>query len=122
MDELNTSHQPCNTRTAPHHNYERTDQPIDLTAAIELLADDYARLILQCLDEETLSASEISDRCDISQVTVYRRLDRLEEAGLLTVNCRPAADGNHYNVYRNALQTLTLSVCSDGFDGTIVTD
>ncbi|MDJ1432449.1 winged helix-turn-helix domain-containing protein [Halostagnicola sp. A-GB9-2] len=96
-------------------------QPIDLTETIELLADDHAREILQSLDETKRSAAEVVDRCDISRVTAYRRLNRLEDAGLVTAEIRPVADGNHCTVYANALDTLTLSVCADGFEGAVET-
>ncbi len=95
------------------------DQRIELTEAIELVADDHAREILQSLDETNRSVAEVVDRCDISRVTAYRRLNRLEDAGLVTAEIRPVADGNHRKVYANALDTLTLSVCADGFEGAV---
>jgi len=94
---------------------------LDLEDALELLADEYARAILEALSGETLSAAELTDACDFSRVTVYRRLDQLAEAGLVSVGMEVDADGHHRRVYRNALEQLTLSVCGDGFEGEVST-
>ena len=51
---------------------------------LALLDDEYARAILVAASLEPLSASELADRCDASRTTVYRQLERLEAAGLVS--------------------------------------
>lgn len=94
---------------------------IEPDRVLELLADEYAREILQYLEQEPHATTELIDRCEFSRVTVYRRLNDLEEAGIVSVDIRPALDGNHKKVYTNELRELTLSVSGDGFEGRVST-
>jgi predicted transcriptional regulator len=79
-----------------------------LETVVALLDDDHARTILTATSDEALSAKELSERCDISQATVYRRVDRLTDAGLLAERTRPRADGHHDTVYVAKLDELTI--------------
>ena len=79
-----------------------------LETVVALLDDDHARAILTATSDEALSAKELSERCDVSQSTVYRRVDRLTEAGLVTERTRPRADGHHDTVYVARLDELTV--------------
>ena len=78
-----------------------------------LLDDEYARRILAHLDQEPMSATELSERCDASPPTVYRRLDRLQRCGLLTEETRIDDRGNHYAVYESRFEGLAV-VMDDG--------
>lgn len=77
-------------------------------ALLELLADDYARRILQAAVGESVGAQQIAETTGISKPTVYRRLDRLERAGLVTSELLMASDGNHYNQYRTVLERMSI--------------
>lgn len=79
-----------------------------LETVVELLDDTHVRAVLTATSVEPLSARELSDRLDISQATVYRRLDRLTDAGLLAERTRPRADGHHDTVYTATLDELTV--------------
>ncbi|MBX0286493.1 helix-turn-helix domain-containing protein [Haloarcula salinisoli] len=87
-----------------------TGVPADptLETVVALLDDDHARAILTATSDDALSAKELSERCDISQATVYRRVDRLTDAGLVTERTRPRADGHHDTVYAATLDELTV--------------
>jgi len=79
-----------------------------LETVVALLDDDHARAILTATSDEALSAKDLSERCDISQATVYRRVDRLTDAGLISERTRPRADGHHDTVYVASLDELTI--------------
>jgi len=79
-----------------------------LETVVALLDDDHARAILTATSDDALSAKELSDRCDVSQATVYRRVERLTDAGLVTERTRPRADGHHDTVYAATLDELTI--------------
>jgi DNA-binding transcriptional ArsR family regulator len=49
-----------------------------------LLGDEYVVDILQALSSDEMPARAIADECDMSRPTVYRRLERLTEAGVVT--------------------------------------
>ncbi|AHF99487.1 ArsR family transcriptional regulator [Halostagnicola larsenii XH-48] len=82
----------------------------DLTELLAVLDDEYARAILTETSVEPMSASTLSDRCDASLPTIYRRLDRLTECQLVTEETELAQDGNHYSVYSANLDSLELSL------------
>lgn len=98
---------------------ERTAIPVseepDLSTLLAVLDDEYARDILTHTSVEPMSASTLSERCDASLPTIYRRLDRLEECHLVTEETELAPDGNHYSVYSANLDRLELSLEDGSF-------
>lgn len=77
---------------------------------LELVGDELARTILALTSVERLSADAISDRCDSSQPTVYRRLDELQEYDLLEEHTEYDADGNHYQTYGCRLDEISVGI------------
>ena len=90
---------------------------VDTEALLDLLGDEYACRLLTALDEEPLSAADLVDRCEMSRPTVYRRLDRLTDAGLIAANRSLSASGHHQQEYHLAFETLQFSLSADGVDG-----
>ncbi|WP_324662271.1 ArsR/SmtB family transcription factor [Haloarcula sediminis] len=80
-----------------------------------LLDDEYAREILACLVEEPKSARAIGDACDCSRPTVYRRLERLCDAGLVASSMQYDADGHHRKVFRSRLAGVSVELTGDGW-------
>ena len=91
-------------------------EEIDLSTVLAVLDDEYARDILTHTSVEPMSASTLSDRCDASLPTIYRRLDRLKECRLVTEETELAPDGNHYSVYSANLERLELTLDDGTFD------
>lgn len=81
-----------------------------LEAVVALLDDDHVRTILTATNVEPMSAKELSEHCDVSQATVYRRVERLTDAGLLAERTRPRADGHHDTVYVATLDELSIQL------------
>lgn len=75
-----------------------------------LLDDEYARTILIETSKRPMSAKTLSEECDASLPTVYRRVERLIDADLLTEHTQIAEDGHHYGVYEARLQRLTVDL------------
>lgn len=80
---------------------------------LELLQDEYARAILEATSTQPMSAKTLSEICDASLPTVYRRVERLVEADLLAERTELSADGNHFAVYEARLDRLVVDL-SDG--------
>lgn len=79
-----------------------------------LLEDPTVRTILTETSQEPMSANALSDRCDASQPTVYRRLEDLRECGLLVERTRPDPDGGHHHaVYATSLERITIDLEAD---------
>lgn len=81
-----------------------------------VLEDAVSRSILVHARTESLSASVLADRCDVSTVTIYRRLETLREHDLVLASTVPERDGNHYKVYRTNIRHLTISLTEEGFE------
>lgn len=75
---------------------------------LALLEDEFARAILTETSAEPMSANTLSERCDASVTTIYRRIDRLQECELLEEQLQPQPDGNHYRVYAARLSRLAI--------------
>ncbi|SEH18011.1 Helix-turn-helix domain-containing protein [Natronorubrum sediminis] len=88
----------------------------DLSTVLAVLDDEYARKILTHTSIEPMSASTLSERCDASLPTIYRRLDRLEECQLVSEETELAPDGNHYSVYSANLEHLELTLEDGSFE------
>ncbi|WP_436930652.1 ArsR/SmtB family transcription factor [Halosimplex halobium] len=108
-------------RAAAGPNVERTadplandEPPVDVPKALSLLSDEYARELLGVLSEESLSARELVDRLDMSRATVYRRLDRLESAGVLESSMRIDPDGHHRKCFHVIVERMQLAFDSEG--------
>ena len=82
----------------------------DPAALFALLDDEYARRILAHLESEPMSASQLSERCDASPPTIYRRIDRLKSCGLLREETRLDERGNHYAVYESRFDGLAVTM------------
>lgn len=81
----------------------------------ELLGDEYVRDILTATSREPLSAKELSDRCDMSVSTVYRRADALIEQGLLAERTHVDRDGHHHSEYEAAIEHVDIDLEDGSF-------
>jgi DNA-binding transcriptional ArsR family regulator len=81
-----------------------------------LLDDPYARRILVETRADARSAEELSEACDASPSTVYRRVERLQDSDLVEAEQRLDPDGHHYEVYSARLQRVTVEVTAEGFE------
>lgn len=88
----------------------------EVRAIASLLADECAQTILVETTTQPMSTEELSEVCDVSPQTVYRRLDDLEEHGLVEADLQPDADGHHYEVYTATLDRLGVDLTPEGFE------
>lgn len=79
-------------------------------AVLRLLHDEYARGILTESSTEPMSATELADACDASLSTIYRRVDELDELGLLETDTEYDPDGDHYQVYEAAVDHVGVDI------------
>lgn len=91
----------------------------DIGQVAELLANPCAREILVQTAREALSADELAERCDASRTTVYRQLERLEAADLVTPAVQFDPDGHHFERYRARLDRITVDLDADGLSVTV---
>ena len=82
----------------------------DVPAQLRLLDDEYAREILAALAGTPMRGRDLIERCEMSRATVYRRLDRLRAAGLVTAETAVDPDGHHCQEFRLARDELTVRI------------
>jgi predicted transcriptional regulator len=103
------SHGPEESTRGPLVSRATDDVPVQL----ELLDDEYTREILAALGTGPQEGRELDDRCSASRATIYRRLNRLEEAGLVTTEMALDADGHHRKRFCLVRDRLTVAI-TDG--------
>lgn len=79
-------------------------------APLELLADSYARELLVELSHKPQCGRALAEACSFSRPTVYRRLNRLEDAGLVDAETRLEADGNHCKEFSLVRDSLNVTI------------
>lgn len=93
------------------------DPSLDTEAALAALNDPDCRALLAATHDEAHTAGELVQACDIPRSTLYRKLDRLSDAGLLAEGIRLSGDGTHASEYRRAVDTVTVSLSTgDGVE------
>jgi DNA-binding transcriptional ArsR family regulator len=89
---------------------------------IELLGDDYARDILAAIGDEPKSARALAEECDTSRPTVYRRLERLRDAGLVRTGPGDEYNGHQRRTFAAAVETVGFELGSEGFEAELRAD
>lgn len=104
-------------RPAPETGVDRDeDPPVDSSEALAMLGDEHARDILKTISADPLPAREIAERLDLSRATVYRRLNRLESAGIVEASVSYHPDGHHRKRFTADFDRLVLSIDPDRID------
>lgn len=88
--------------------------PAGEATVFEALGDAKARHCCRILLEEPLCARDLSEATGYSLPTVYRRLDELEEAGLVESRTRIRDGGGNYEVYRTVTTAVRVDI-ANGF-------
>lgn len=86
---------------------------------VDLLGDDYVRTILRETYGDTKSVESLTEACDADSSTVYRRVQRLQDAGLLEDEQQLDPGGHHYKTYRASVRAVHLELSDDGFEVTV---
>jgi DNA-binding transcriptional ArsR family regulator len=89
---------------------------------LELLGDEYTQRVLTALGDQVRTCQEIISATDVSKPTVYRRLGRLEEAGLVETTQRVDPDGHHCKQYHAVVEEIDVEFGRDGLRIAIETD
>jgi DNA-binding IclR family transcriptional regulator len=92
---------------------------VGLESILDALDDEAARIIVIELTEP-MTASELSDSCEIPLSTTYRKLDLLTEASLLDERTEIRQDGHHTTRYVVDFEEVTVGLTDDRrFDVTV---
>jgi len=95
------------------------DPDVEVEALLDLLGDEYACAIIRALADGPRTARDLTGQVEMSRPTVYRRLDRLRDAGIVRSTTRPETDGHHRQEFHLVVDGIQLQLCADGIDGTV---
>jgi DNA-binding IclR family transcriptional regulator len=84
----------------------------ELQSVLDALDDADCRTIIHHLDEP-MTASEVSEACDIPMSTTYRKLDLLTEASLLAESTEIRSDGHHTTRYYVDFDAVEIELTAD---------
>lgn len=84
----------------------------EVETVLEALRDEDCRTIIRHL-EGPMTASDVSERCDIPLSTTYRKLDTMADATLLEELTEIRTDGRHTTRYRLDFDEVLLAVEDD---------
>lgn len=88
------------------------DDAVDGQTVFEALADTDCRALLAALDRP-LTASEVTESCDLPQTSAYRKLEQLVAAGLVEERTRIDTDGHHATAYVRDCEGLVVDIDGD---------
>lgn len=83
-------------------------------SVLDVLGDPEARRLLASVAIEPQSAKELGAEHDLSLPTVYRRLDLLQNHGLVSSRTSVTDDGAHFKVYQTAFERAEVGLTDDG--------
>ncbi len=98
--------------SASEQSHQRTVEADEL---LELLGDEYTYCVFEAIVEKPRTGRELVEATDASKPTVYRRLQDLEEAGLVDSTMNIASDGNHCKQFHAVVSSLEVGFDADGF-------
>jgi len=109
------------TVSKPNERYAPAEQPttpetVDPEELLSLLGDEYARAVLEAIAQTPRPGREIVEETGFSKATVYRRLDRLEAAGLVASETVFDPDGHHRERFRATIEEATCRFGPDGIE------
>ncbi|PSG96807.1 hypothetical protein BRD56_08470 [Thermoplasmatales archaeon SW_10_69_26] len=89
---------------------EPEDPGVDEEAVGSAVANPCDRQILALAQRGPVAAKTILERTSIPKSTLYRRIDRLQEQGLLEVVSSTIEDGHRIDRYRCPLQGIGIRI------------
>jgi predicted transcriptional regulator len=92
------------------------DEDRSIEDILDTIGDRHARTVLAAISREPRSAKELSEECDLSLPTIYRRLELLEEHDLVTERTTVAEDGNHYSIYECKFDSTVIRLEDDEYN------
>jgi DNA invertase Pin-like site-specific DNA recombinase len=108
-------------RTGPGGSEQDADGERDSTDVLRLMNAEYTQSILGAIQQESKSARAIADECGASRPTVYRRLNALEDAGLVDSGMVYDADGHHRTVFETTLEAISVDLIGGELSVTVAT-
>jgi predicted transcriptional regulator len=95
----------------PNRTTDRSED-VDLSAPelFDLFGDEYTRRVYQSIAAQPRSGRAVAEAADVSRATAYRRLNELQDAGLVRTEMMISADGHHRERFEAVATSLLVSL------------
>lgn len=84
--------------------------PDSVGAILGALEDEYCRSILEVMTTSFRTAQQISELCDMPISTTYRKLNTLDEVGLVETSIRIRRSGHHTKEFARSFEAVTIDL------------
>jgi predicted transcriptional regulator len=89
-------------------------------AILGAISDRYSRIILEATMNAPKTALEISKEQNVPISTVYRRLQALHDAKLLTISGSISDEGKRYFMYKSKIRQIETSFNGSTIDVSVI--
>ncbi len=87
---------------------------------LEAIGDERTRTVLAAIVRKPGPVNDLIEQLDLSEATIYRRIETLREHDLVEERTLVADDGNHYNVYWSDFAGAVVTLEEDGYDARVL--
>ncbi|OYR58406.1 winged helix-turn-helix domain-containing protein [Halorubrum halodurans] len=101
---------------------DQTDEPTEEPSTgklLDLFGDEYTRRVFEAVSEQPRGGRAVAQAADVSRPTAYRRLNELQEAGLVTSECYVSPDGHHRERFAASARHLSVSLDDGDIEATV---
>lgn len=88
----------------------------DPATVFDVFGDELARRLLVLASDRPVAVDDLADQLDVSEPTVYRRVNTLLEYDLVSEHQEVADDGNHYKTFETALKRAAFEIEAGGYN------
>lgn len=113
-DETDTMSVSQSTRRDTVEGGHTAEVELSPHALLDVLDADYTEAILEAIHEDAKPARALVEECGASRPTIYRRLNTLQEAGLVESRMTLERDGHHRTVFEARFDSISIDVADDG--------
>ena len=107
-------------RLQPSHDRDEEMESRPSTAELlDLFGDEYTRRVFEAVSERPRGGRAVAEEAGVSRATAYRRLNDLQDAGLVRSEQRIALDGHHREQFAATARHLSVSIDDGDIEASI---
>jgi predicted transcriptional regulator len=108
------------TEYGPHHS--QSEPSVSDADLLDLLGDEYTREVLEAVIDQPRSGRAVAETTSVSKPTAFRRLNELDDAGLVRTELCLDGDGHHHKEYRAVVTDIAIELDAEGLSVAVETE
>jgi len=92
------------------------------TDLLDLLGDEYTRRVYEAVVEKPRGGRAVAEAADVSRPTAYRRLNDLQDAGLVQSEIAICTDGHHRERFEAVTDSLSVPLAEGRIEVSVTVD